>query len=162
MEIRKSISSVGLFVIVLTCALWSLSTRAQVFYYSHAQDLPNAISSYQKQSIESYSLSILKNTLSKKDVNFAPASNTAGNKSQLVINLIRDEKNEDNYHWITPLFAFECKKNIRCTPNAGSQATRIAVSYIALAKGEGSADIAERFIELFAQYKGSDGFALLR
>ncbi len=161
MEIRKSISSVGLFVIVLTCALWSLSTWAQVFYYSHAQDLPNAISSHQKQSIESYSLSILKNTLSKKDVNVAPASNTAGKKSQLVINLIRDEKNEDSYHWITPLFAFECKKNIRCTPNAGSQATRIAVSYIALARGEGSADIAERFIELFAQYKGSDGFALL-
>lgn len=161
MEIRKSISSVVFVVLVCLCALWSSSTWAQALSYSHAPDLPSTLSPSEKQSIQSYSLTVFKNALSKNGIDLTPATDTISNKADVLINLIRDENNEDSYFWITPLFAFECGNNVRCTPNAGSQATTIAVSYIALSKSEGSADFAERLSELIAQYKGSDNFTLL-
>ena len=165
MEVRKGISSVALFVIVCSCALWNSSSRAQSLSYAHAPDLPNAISPSDKRSIETYSLAILKYALSSNGIDLTPASSTVLNNTpsdaQFLINLIRDERNEDSYYWIAPLFAFECGASIRCTPNAGSQPTTIAVSYIALAKSKGSADIAERLSEIIAQYKSSDDFTLL-
>ena len=161
MEIRKGISSVVFVVIVCLCALWSSSTWAQALSYSHAPDLPSTLSPSEKQSIQSYSLTVFKNALSKNGIDLTPATDTISNKADVLINLIRDENNEDSYYWVTPLFAFECGNNVRCTPNAGSQATTIAVSYIALSKSEGSADFAERLSELIAQYKGSDNFTLL-
>ncbi|HAD90629.1 MAG TPA: ABC transporter substrate-binding protein, partial [Alteromonas macleodii] len=140
MEIRKGISSVVFVVIVCLCALWSSSTWAQALSCSHAPDLPSTLSPSEKQSIQSYSLTVFKNALSKNGIDLTPATDTISNKADVLINLIRDENNEDSFFWITPLFAFECGNNVRCTPNAGSQATTIAMSYIALSKSEGSAD----------------------
>ena len=161
MEIRKSISSVAIYISICFCALWNSSSWAQVFSYSHAQDLPSAISSSNKQHIKSYSLTVLKKALSKNGIILTSTSNTASDKADALINLIRDEKNEDNYYWVTPLFAFECGNNVRCTPNAGSQATTIAVSYFAIPKSKASADIADRLTELIAQYKGTNDFTTL-
>lgn len=161
MEIREGISSVAFTVIVCLCALWNFSVRAQALTYSHAQGLPSTISPSEKLSIQSYSLTVFKNALSKNGIDLTPATSTMPNSADVLINLIRDEKNEDSYYWITPLFAFECGDKISCTPNAGSQTTTIAVSYIALSKSEGVANIAERLSELTAQYKGSDDFIVL-
>lgn len=159
MEIRKSISSLAVYISVCLCALWSFSIRAQVLSYSHAQDLPSAITPSDQQSIQSYSFTVFKNALSKSGIDLTPADKATLGKSQIHFNVIRNEDNENYYYWITPLFAFKCGGDVRCTPNAGSQETTIAVSYIALAKTKSTAETAERLSELVSQYKHSEAFA---
>ena len=86
MEIRKGISSVVFVVIVCLCALWSSSTWAQAFSYSHAPDLPSTLSPSEKQSIQSYSLTVFKNALSKNGIDLTPATNTLSNSADVLIN----------------------------------------------------------------------------
>ena len=88
MEVRKGISSVVFVVIVCLCALWSSSTWAQAFSYSHAPDLPSTLSPSEKQSIQSYSLTVFKNALSKNgiDVHKIILNNGEDQLSHFVVN----------------------------------------------------------------------------
>ena len=134
--------------------------RAQTLSYSHAKDLPSAITPSDQQSIQSYSLTVFENALSKSGIDLRPADKATTSGSQIHFNVIRNEDNENYYYWITPLFAFKCGGDVRCTPNAGSLEITIAVSYIALAKAKSTAETAERLSDLVSQYKHSKTFTL--
>ena len=160
MEIRKGISSLAIYIGICLCALWNFSIRAQTLTYSHAKDLPSAITPSDQQSIQSYSFTVFENALSKSGINLRPADKATPSESQIHFNVIRNKDNENYYYWITPLFAFKCGGDAPCTPNAGSQEITIAVSYIALAKTKSTVETAERLSELVSQYKHSKAFTL--
>lgn len=160
MEIRKGISSLAIYISICLCALWNFSIRAQTLSYSHARDLPSAITPSDQQSIQSYSLTVFEHALSESGIDLRPADKAIPSGSQIHFNVIRNEDNENYYYWITPLFAFKCGGDVPCTPNAGSQEITIAVSYIALAKTKSTVETAERLSELVSQYKHSKAFTL--
>jgi len=158
-EIRKGISSVVLFVIVCLSALLSFASRAQTLSYTYVHNFPSSFSQADIDTIDLYSIALLKNASSNISLEAKATSEHESKEPQIFFNLIRDDKNEQDYYWVSPLLAFECGGSVACTPNAGGKSASIAVSYIAVDKTMMSFEDAERLTELVGQYKNTSDFS---
>ncbi|WP_394222471.1 substrate-binding periplasmic protein [Alteromonas gracilis] len=159
MEIRKGISSVVLIVIVCLSALFSFASRAQTLSYAYVHNFPNSFSQADIDTIDLYSIDLLKTASSSIPLEAKHALEHEPREPQVLFNLIRDDKNEQDYYWVSPLFAFDCEVGMTCTPNAGGPSASIAVSYIAIDKTKVSFEYAERLSELVGQYKSTSEFS---
>jgi polar amino acid transport system substrate-binding protein len=157
-EIRKGISSV-VFVVVCLCALVSFAGRAQALSYTYVHNFPSTFSQADTDAIDLYSLALLKAASSNIRLEAKPLFKYEPREPQVLFNLIRDDENEQDYYWVSPLLAFECGGGIPCTPNAGGKSASIAVSYIAVDKTKMSFEYAERLTELVGQYKNTSYFS---
>lgn len=161
MEIRKSISSVAICISLFLCALLSFSLRAQTLSYTYFNDFPSDFSPLRTQEAEVYSFSLLDQALSNSDFKLISASNKEKEAPLVLLNVLRTAKNEQDYYWVSPLFAFDCNDELSCTPNAGSQPSPVALTYIAMKKNGVAPKIVDRLGELVGRYKVSEAFKLL-
>ncbi len=161
METARGISS-GLvtlvFNIVVLCSI-SVHIDAKELSYSSIE-MP-ALSQEQQKAVSAYAERLLLNSISATNItlNKSEAQSTFSGTAGVELGVLRTTDNEHVYHWLTPIYAFDCSNlPSSCTPNSGSQPIKVGVVYVTLKKNKGADLLAEELSELLSVYKTTNVF----
>ena len=161
METARGISS-GLVTLVFSVVvLCSVSIHIDAKELSYTSIEMPALSQEQQKAVSAYAERLLLNSISATQIalNKLEAQPTLSGIAGVELGVLRTADNEHVYHWLTPIYAFDCSSlPSSCTPNSGSQPIKVGVVYVTLKKAKGADLLAEELSELLSVYKTTNVF----
>ncbi|GEA08592.1 hypothetical protein KUL42_33530 [Alteromonas sp. KUL42] len=161
METARGISS-GLVTLILSViVLCSVSTHTNAKELSYANVEMPALLQEQQKALSDYAERLLLNSISVTKIKLikSKATSPSSGAVEVALGVLRTVDNEHVYHWLTPIYAFDCSNlPSSCTPNSGSQPIKVGVVYVTLKKAKGTDLLAEQLSELLSVYKSTNVF----
>ena len=159
METARGISS-GLVTLVFSVVvLCSVSVHIDAKELSYTSIEMPALSQEQQKAVSRYTERLLLNSISATKITLSKSEVPSSSAAEVKLGVLRTANNEHAYHWLTPIYAFDCGNlPSSCTPNSGSQPIRVGVVYVTLKKVKGADLLAEQLSELLSVYKTTDVF----
>lgn len=166
MEIAQGISRRIIFALFAVSCLWGFALQASAESLSYSIDTMHSLplNSRDKAKIQGYSKVLLAESLKESGITLMATESDSRptSTSHIRLGILRTPENEQDFYWISPLIALECSESgVVCTPNAGSQAIKVGVTYIALEKRNANSLLAEKLSETISDFKTSEAFAEL-